>query len=241
MSSPTLLNHLFDLPDQICYVQCGFCTTILLVSVPCSSLSMVVTVRCGHCTSLLSVNMLKASFVPLHLVASLTSTHQTDNQYKDQEVDLEEAENQKALDSNGSPSMVISASDNEDDDDIIPVKHIVNKPPEKRQRAPSAYNRFIKEEIKRLKAENPLMPHKEAFSTAAKNWAQNPPMQLNKYGDHSLEEDDDDGEEVEQEGVSTWNPNATDQVDLQGKDFRERKSLKTLDIDVGMKQANYLK
>lgn len=25
------LNHLFDLPEQICYVQCGFCTTILMV------------------------------------------------------------------------------------------------------------------------------------------------------------------------------------------------------------------
>jgi len=27
----TTLNHLFDLPGQICHVQCGFCTTILLV------------------------------------------------------------------------------------------------------------------------------------------------------------------------------------------------------------------
>lgn len=42
------------------------------MSVPCSSLSMVVTVRCGHCTSLLSVNMMKASFVPFHLLASLS-------------------------------------------------------------------------------------------------------------------------------------------------------------------------
>lgn len=99
------LNRLFDLPEQICYVQCSFCTTILLViiiaismykvrreanifiliyqislvfqiymqvSVPCGSLSMVVTVRCGHCTSLLSVNMMKASFLPLHLLASLS-------------------------------------------------------------------------------------------------------------------------------------------------------------------------
>ncbi|KAK0573727.1 hypothetical protein LWI29_012546 [Acer saccharum] len=69
------INHLFDLPEQICYVQCGFCTTILLVSVPCSSLSRVVTVRCGHCTSLLSVSMIKASFVPLHVLASLHHDH----------------------------------------------------------------------------------------------------------------------------------------------------------------------
>ncbi|KAF3785486.1 putative axial regulator YABBY 2 [Nymphaea thermarum] len=44
-----------------------------------------------------------------------------------------------------------------------------NRPPEKRQRVPSAYNRFIKEEIQRIKACNPHISHKEAFSTAAKN------------------------------------------------------------------------
>nr|UFY86324.1 YABBY2 protein [Averrhoa carambola] len=214
------LNHLFDLPDQICYVQCGFCTTILLVSVPCSSLSMVVTVRCGHCTSLLSVNMMKASFVPLHLVASLSSN---DNTEPKEAVDREEAENQKAMDSKGSPSMVISTSDNEEDDIIPAVKHIVNKPPEKRQRAPSAYNRFIKEEIKRLKKENPHIAHKEAFSTAAKNWAQNPPMQFNR-------DEESCGQEVEEgEGEATWNPNAVEGVDIQGNGFRERKSPEGLD------------
>ncbi|MBA0777402.1 hypothetical protein Gotri_005422, partial [Gossypium trilobum] len=41
--------------------------------------------------------------------------------------------------------------------------------PEKRQRVPSAYNRFIKEEIQRIKANNPDISHREAFSTAAKN------------------------------------------------------------------------
>jgi len=49
-----------------------FNSTEMQVSVPCSSLSMVVTVRCGHCTSLLSVNMMKTSFVPFHLLASLS-------------------------------------------------------------------------------------------------------------------------------------------------------------------------
>ncbi|EOY33227.1 Plant-specific transcription factor YABBY family protein isoform 2 [Theobroma cacao] len=43
------------------------------------------------------------------------------------------------------------------------------RPPEKRQRVPSAYNRFIKEEIQRIKASNPDISHREAFSTAAKN------------------------------------------------------------------------
>ncbi|XP_061357001.1 axial regulator YABBY 4 [Gastrolobium bilobum] len=161
------LNHLFDLPDQICYVQCGFCTTILMVSVPCSSLSMVVTVRCGHCTSLLSVNMMKASFVPFHLLASL-------NHLEPKEGSPEEDAN-KTLKSHSASMMTYSDCE---EDDVIPMSNVVNKPPEKRQRTPSAYNRFIKEEIKRLKAENPDMAHKEAFSTAAKNWANFPPTQF---------------------------------------------------------------
>ncbi|KAK9052200.1 hypothetical protein SSX86_028828 [Deinandra increscens subsp. villosa] len=47
----------------------------------------------------------------------------------------------------------------------------VVKPPERKHRLPSAYNRFMKEEIQRIKASNPQIPHREAFSTAAKNWA----------------------------------------------------------------------
>lgn len=41
------------------------------VSVPCSSLLKMVTVKCGHCTALLSVSLVRASFVPLQLLASL--------------------------------------------------------------------------------------------------------------------------------------------------------------------------
>ncbi|XWS69031.1 hypothetical protein CRYUN_Cryun04dG0144700 [Craigia yunnanensis] len=129
------MNHFFDLPEQICYVQCGFCTTILLVSVPCSSLSMVVTVRCEHCTSLLSVNMMKASFVPLQLLASLGH----DDEPKGA-VCKEVAAPRKTSDRRN-PSFMTS-SDNEEED-IVRVNPTVNKPPEKRQRAPSAYNRFL--------------------------------------------------------------------------------------------------
>ncbi|KAB1217051.1 Axial regulator YABBY 1 [Morella rubra] len=46
--------------------------------------------------------------------------------------------------------------------------------PEKRQRVPSAYNRFIKDEIQRIKSVNPDISHREAFSAAAKNWAHFP-------------------------------------------------------------------
>ncbi|KAG5380638.1 hypothetical protein IGI04_028480 [Brassica rapa subsp. trilocularis] len=40
-----------------------------------------------------------------------------------------------------------------------------------KQRLPSAYNRFMRDEIQRIKSANPEIPHREAFSAAAKNWA----------------------------------------------------------------------
>nr|GMD14486.1 putative axial regulator YABBY 2 isoform X1 [Ipomoea batatas] len=63
---------------------------------------------------------------------------------------------------------------------------------EKRQRAPSAYNRFIKEEIHRIKASNPKISHKEAFSAAAKNWAHFPHTHfgLNLVGNRQANVDD---------------------------------------------------
>ncbi|KAI3934226.1 hypothetical protein MKW92_024604, partial [Papaver armeniacum] len=45
---------------------------------------------------------------------------------------------------------------------------------EKKHRVPSAYNQFIKEEIQRIKANNPDINHRQAFSAAAKNWAHFP-------------------------------------------------------------------
>lgn len=58
--------------------------------------------------------------------------------------------------------------------DELPRPPVINRPPEKRQRVPSAYNRFIKDEIQRIKAGNPDITHREAFSAAAKNWAHFP-------------------------------------------------------------------
>ncbi|KAM7264506.1 hypothetical protein ACFE04_002189 [Oxalis oulophora] len=56
----------------------------------------------------------------------------------------------------------------------VEERTVNHRPPEKRQRVPSAYNQFIKEEIQRIKANNPDISHREAFSTAAKNWAHFP-------------------------------------------------------------------
>ncbi|KAK1438199.1 hypothetical protein QVD17_04004 [Tagetes erecta] len=170
------LNHLLDLEpqEQACYVHCGFCSTVLLVIVPYRCLSMVVTVTCGHCTSLLSVNMMRSTFLPLHFSPSL------DNQEEPKVEACGEDELPKLTLSKHSSSPLISSSssvEDNDDEDVEAVTHVVNKPPEKRQRAPSAYNNFIKEEIARLKIQHPDMSHKQAFSAAAKNWAHSAPIQ----------------------------------------------------------------
>ncbi|GMH00604.1 hypothetical protein Nepgr_002443 [Nepenthes gracilis] len=152
--------------EQLCYVHCNFCDTVLAVSVPCSSLFKTVTVRCGHCTNLLSVNM-RALLLPttdqLHLGHSFFTPQNL----------LEEIRS-------SSPNLLINQPiPNEPmlplpGVDEIPKPPVVNRPPEKRQRVPSAYNRFIKDEIQRIKARNPDISHREAFSAAAKNWAHFP-------------------------------------------------------------------
>ncbi|KAJ6943284.1 hypothetical protein NC652_008915 [Populus alba x Populus x berolinensis] len=56
-TSSTLSLDLLPSSEQLCYVHCNICDTVLAVSVPCTSLFKTVTVRCGHCTNLLPVNM----------------------------------------------------------------------------------------------------------------------------------------------------------------------------------------
>ncbi|KAK9108112.1 hypothetical protein Syun_024123 [Stephania yunnanensis] len=144
------------------------------VSVPCSDILKVVTVKCGHCTGLLTVNLKRATFIPLHLLAPLEDNAEL--------ISHEEVpELPKGLSQTKSP--VVESADNDEEDRILPNNQINNKPPEKRQRAPSAYNHFIKDEIKRIKAREPNITHKEAFSAAAKNWAHFPKIQHKKDGE----------------------------------------------------------
>ncbi|XP_038710469.1 axial regulator YABBY 5-like isoform X2 [Tripterygium wilfordii] len=147
--------------EQLCYIPCNFCNIVLAVSVPCSSLMDIVTVRCGHCTNLWSVNM-AAAFQSL-------SWHQ----------DVVQVPNYMApdyrIDHLGSSSKPNKHSMRQaPPTNVSSEERTVNRPPEKRQRVPSAYNQFIKEEIQRIKANNPDISHREAFSTAAKNWAHFP-------------------------------------------------------------------
>ncbi|KAG6634265.1 protein YABBY 4-like [Carya illinoinensis] len=170
-SSSTLALDHFPPSEQLCYVHCNICDTVLVVSVPCTSLFKTVTVRCGHCTNLLPVNMrglLLPSANQFHLGPSSLFSHPP-SVLEDQIP-------------NPTPNFLINQSNASDFTmparggvvDELPRPPTINKPPEKRQRVPSAYNRFIKDEIQRIKSVNPGISHREAFSAAAKNWAHFP-------------------------------------------------------------------
>ncbi|KMZ61475.1 crabs claw [Zostera marina] len=116
-------DPLLDLSNQLCYVHCSFCNTLLLVGAPCNSLLRAeLTVICGHCQTLLRVKIGGASFFPLQLVAS---PHE---------------------DSNMNEAVGGRENDNGEKHEITPTRPrvAVNKPPEKRQRAASAYNQFMR-------------------------------------------------------------------------------------------------
>uniref|UniRef100_A0A0A8Y151 Uncharacterized protein n=1 Tax=Arundo donax TaxID=35708 RepID=A0A0A8Y151_ARUDO len=152
--------------DHVCYVHCNFCNTVLAVSVPGNSMLNIVTVRCGHCTNLLSVN-LRGPMHSLpeqdHLQENI-NPHSINGALHDQCGHLEFGSSSSKF----RLPMIYSAQNDHQE------RALSARPPEKRQRVPSAYNRFIKEEIRRIKSNNPDISHREAFSTAAKNWAHYP-------------------------------------------------------------------
>ncbi|XP_042513328.1 putative axial regulator YABBY 2 isoform X2 [Macadamia integrifolia] len=142
--------------EHVCYVHCNFCNTMLAVSVPNTSLCNVVTVRCGYCSNFLSVNM--GALLPSAPLQDLQNPG----------VSSEDSSKDGGSSSRGNNVSTPDSAESEQSQ-MVPIR-----PPEKRQRVPSAYNKFIKEEIRRIKANNPEISHREAFSTAAKNWAHFP-------------------------------------------------------------------
>nr|AAS10180.1 YABBY-like transcription factor CRABS CLAW-like protein [Antirrhinum majus] len=137
--------------EHLCYVRCNFCSTVLAVGIPCKRLMDTVTVKCGHCSNL--------SF--------LSTRPPIQGQYYDHQTSLHHQSLCSEFKKGGSSSFSSSTSS----EPLSPKAPFVVKPPEKKHRLPSAYNRFMKEEIQRIKAANPEIPHREAFSAAAKNWA----------------------------------------------------------------------
>ncbi|XP_011017779.1 PREDICTED: axial regulator YABBY 5-like [Populus euphratica] len=164
--------------EQLCYIPCNFCNIVLAVSVPCSNLYDVVTVRCGHCTNLLSVNM-AAAFQSLSWQDHVQASNHISHDYR--------------IDMGSSSKFINKISTRTPATNIATQERVVNRPPEKRQRVPSAYNQFIKEEIQRIKANNPEISHREAFSTAAKNWAHFPHIQFGLMLETSNQTKLDDG------------------------------------------------
>nr|QOQ51150.1 YABBY transcription factor [Picea abies] len=162
--------------DHLCYVHCDFCSTILAVNVPCNSLYRIVTVRCGHCTNLLSVNM-----------APLLQSLPQQAQQQGQNTGTHDYTRDPA-----SSSTAINDAYPDNEETRIPSY----RQPEKKQRVPSAYNRFIRDEIQRIKANNPKITHKEAFSAAAKNWAHYPHIHFGLMLDNRRQSNSEDGGDV---------------------------------------------
>ncbi|KAJ1379619.1 YABBY protein [Sesbania bispinosa] len=205
-SSTTLsLDHLPP-SEQLCYVHCNICDTILAVSVPCTSLFKTVTVRCGHCTNLLP-GLLLPSPNQFHLGHSFFSPpHNLLEEMPNQSQNFLMNHTNASSNDFSMPARTAVAADHE-----LPRPPTINrrtlsssagkeeKAPEKRQRVPSAYNRFIKDEIQRIKSVNPDITHREAFSAAAKNWAHFPHIHFGLMPDQTMKKTNvcqQEGEEV---------------------------------------------
>ncbi|KAG8065459.1 hypothetical protein GUJ93_ZPchr0004g38563 [Zizania palustris] len=195
--------------EQLCYVHCNFCDTILVVGVPCSSLFKTVAVRCGHCANLLSVN-LRGLLLPAAASAanqlpfgqallSPTSPHSLLDDVPFQAppslLTEQASPNVSSITScntsgvnNNAPATSMASAAKASQRESQPPKSApsANRTSEKRQRVPSAYNRFIKDEIQRIKASNPDITHREAFSAAAKNWAHFPHIHFGLMPDQGL-------------------------------------------------------
>ncbi|KAM0898681.1 hypothetical protein ACQ4PT_021830 [Festuca glaucescens] len=116
------------LPERLGYVQCKFCTTILLVSVPCSSLLLkMVAVQCGRCSGILSVSVASPPPSP----PSPSSV-----ELPLQELGVEPPPREWSDESSG-------ADDDGKGEAVENNAAAVNKPPVRKQRTPSAYNCFI--------------------------------------------------------------------------------------------------
>ncbi|KAJ4750378.1 C2C2-YABBY transcription factor [Rhynchospora pubera] len=134
-------------------LQCPFCKVYLMVETPNYNLMYGGEVHCGCCDSIFSVSPRAPVF---------QSIFPPEFQMYPQNACLTDCRRNQPI-----PPVAPSGSY----EPTSPRTPFVVKPPEKKHRLPSAYNKFMREEIQRIKASTPDIPHREAFSMAAKNWA----------------------------------------------------------------------
>ncbi|KAK9090869.1 hypothetical protein Sjap_024046 [Stephania japonica] len=144
--------------EHLSYVRCSFCNTVLAVGVPCKRSLDSVTVKCGHCSNLFFLT----TRPPLQGPGS--STHHHNHHHHHHHMG-----GFQGFRGDHHTKGQTSSSPSSSNHPINSQAPYVVKPPERKHRLPSAYNRFMKEEIQRIKAAQPEIPHREAFSTAAKN------------------------------------------------------------------------
>ncbi|XP_020592547.1 protein YABBY 4-like isoform X2 [Phalaenopsis equestris] len=188
--SPFSLEQISPPPtEKLCYVHCNFCDTVLAVSVPYSSLFKTVAVRCGHCSNLLSVSM-RGLLLPA--TSQLHLGHPFQSPVQHNLLDVQSYQSQNLMDNlpflsnNLMPPLAKVTEEELPQNSVTNRRKFLSSSPEKRQRVPSAYNRFIKDEIQRIKAGNPDITHREAFSAAAKNWAHFPHIHLGLMPDQAI-------------------------------------------------------
>ncbi|GJM96036.1 hypothetical protein PR202_ga12840 [Eleusine coracana subsp. coracana] len=185
----TLVNEFIQQTESILVV------IDLQVSVPSNTMLNIVTVRCGHCTSLLSVNLrglIQSLPVQNHLQVDINSNSNSryrlfQENFKVHNISFTENFSEYTP----SPSkyrMPTMFSTKHDQDHMLHVRVSIRHLTSCRlifvccqqlQRKGNVFHQHIidllsEEEIRRIKASNPDISHREAFSTAAKNWAHFP-------------------------------------------------------------------
>ncbi|KAM7484446.1 hypothetical protein LguiA_000455 [Lonicera macranthoides] len=116
--------------EHLCYVRCNFCNIVLAVEIPYKRLMETVTVKCGHCSSL--------SFLSTRPPYQAT---QCLDHYPNSALQGGFCNELKIK---GPWQSSSSSSSTSSEPPLSPKAPFVVKPPEKKHRLPSAYNRFMK-------------------------------------------------------------------------------------------------
>ncbi|CAL9107275.1 unnamed protein product [Musa textilis] len=169
--------------EHLCYVRCTYCNTLLAVGVPCRWLMDGVTVNwwlmdrvtvnCGHCNhlSFLSAGDAVQCICPTsHLQMSLQGPRFGSRR----EPPSPRRSSASGEQSKKAPvvlydvvSFLINAKETQSTISLQSLHELSN--------IIWCPHLNVREEIQRIKAAKPDIPHREAFSMAAKNWANSDP------------------------------------------------------------------